>query len=407
MDDLRDDEKLSVGRRIRIYRRRRGLTQEVLAGLVGRTADWLGKVENDRLDVDRLSVLRLLADALGVAVSDLLPSIPPDRDSPEKIADRIGEALSQFELTSQATVALQVDEAPDEASVARRLGNLFADAQAGRFGRVTYELPLLLLDARALASVAPSGQPLNRAEAFYAMACNAAEFTLSKLRRVELAWLVSERGLAAADRSGDPIVSAALTRAVGHAIASNGAQDNASAVLTKGAETLLAQAVNQRSPELWSVYGTMFLAASMAEARLGHRDSVGEYLAEADRAAVAVGSDANHLFTAFGPTNVKIHVVATAMELGDVHIGAELGPSIDTRGMPIERRVRHALETARANQLLGRSAGATRILVDGWRQAPDQVENHFLARKLAITLLDAKGKPDPGLLALSKKMRIL
>lgn len=65
-------DTLSIGERIAWYRRRRGMSQQVLAGLVGRTVDWLSKVENNRIDIDRLSVLRSLAAALDVTVGDLI-----------------------------------------------------------------------------------------------------------------------------------------------------------------------------------------------------------------------------------------------------------------------------------------------------------------------------------------------
>ena len=65
-------EKLTIGERVAWYRRRRGLSQEVLAGLVGRTADWLQKAENNRIELDRLSVIRSLARALDVSVGDLI-----------------------------------------------------------------------------------------------------------------------------------------------------------------------------------------------------------------------------------------------------------------------------------------------------------------------------------------------
>jgi transcriptional regulator with XRE-family HTH domain len=53
------------------------MSQEILAGLIDRTVDWLSKVENNRIDLDRLSVIRNLADVLDVTVGDLLgePSI--------------------------------------------------------------------------------------------------------------------------------------------------------------------------------------------------------------------------------------------------------------------------------------------------------------------------------------------
>lgn len=69
---LRLADTLSVGERIAWYRQRRGMSQEVLAGLVDRTADWLSKIENNRIDLDRLPVLRSLASALDVTVGDLI-----------------------------------------------------------------------------------------------------------------------------------------------------------------------------------------------------------------------------------------------------------------------------------------------------------------------------------------------
>lgn len=54
------------------------------------------------------------------------------------------------------------------------------------------------------------------------------------------------------------------------------------------------------------------------------------------------------MWTAFGPTNVAIHQVNTAMELDDVQVALDIGPELDTSGLPTERQVRHALEVARA-----------------------------------------------------------
>ena len=65
-------ETMTIGERVAFYRRRRGMAQVVLAGLVGRTEDWLSKVENNRIELDRLSVIRSLAEALDVALADLV-----------------------------------------------------------------------------------------------------------------------------------------------------------------------------------------------------------------------------------------------------------------------------------------------------------------------------------------------
>src|ERR671921_844385 len=65
-------ETMTIGERVAFYRRRRGMAQVVLAGLVGRTEDWLSRVENNRIELDRLSVIRSLAEALDVALADLV-----------------------------------------------------------------------------------------------------------------------------------------------------------------------------------------------------------------------------------------------------------------------------------------------------------------------------------------------
>src|SRR3954471_282968 len=61
----------AVGERIAAYRRRRGLSQAALAGLVGRSESWLSQVERGVRSVDRMSVLLDLARVLHVEVEAL------------------------------------------------------------------------------------------------------------------------------------------------------------------------------------------------------------------------------------------------------------------------------------------------------------------------------------------------
>jgi transcriptional regulator with XRE-family HTH domain len=69
----------SIGWRVRRLRDKRQLTQEALAGLVGRTRRWLISVEQDEVDI-RFSDLLRLADALQIPVAQLIdPSAPRER----------------------------------------------------------------------------------------------------------------------------------------------------------------------------------------------------------------------------------------------------------------------------------------------------------------------------------------
>ncbi|MGH8887921.1 MAG: helix-turn-helix domain-containing protein [Egibacteraceae bacterium] len=83
-------EDESVGERIAYWRRRRGLSQKVLAGLVGRSASWMTKVERgDRTVekiVDKLSVLLALSYALKVDLGKLVGGVelPPNGGGPSE-----------------------------------------------------------------------------------------------------------------------------------------------------------------------------------------------------------------------------------------------------------------------------------------------------------------------------------
>jgi XRE family transcriptional regulator, fatty acid utilization regulator len=69
---------LTVGRRLRHLRRQRGLTLSSLGEQVGCTASHLSTIENGRRE-PKLGLLQALADALAVALSDLLTAEPPSR----------------------------------------------------------------------------------------------------------------------------------------------------------------------------------------------------------------------------------------------------------------------------------------------------------------------------------------
>jgi transcriptional regulator with XRE-family HTH domain len=58
-------DREATGQRIARARRRQGLSQVVLAGLVGRSESWLSQVERGKRGVDSHSVLVRLAEVLG------------------------------------------------------------------------------------------------------------------------------------------------------------------------------------------------------------------------------------------------------------------------------------------------------------------------------------------------------
>jgi hypothetical protein len=146
----------------------------------------------------------------------------------------------------------------------------------------------------------------------------------------------------------------------------------------------------------------------MAAARTEDRATTRDFLAEADRAAQQLGVDANHMWTAFGPTNVAIHRVATAAELGDMQVAVDLGPQIDTSNLPVERRTRHNLEVARALSSRNRIDEALAMILEAEAWAPEQVRSHYLARELVLSWVrNQRTQPSRTMADLSARLHVV
>ncbi len=399
---------LTLGERVAWYRRRRGLSQEVLAGLIDRTVDWLSKIENNRIELDRLSVIRTLAAALDVSLGDLLaePSLLEwSSESGRRTIPAVREALMDYRnLVYFADGDTSHQPAPLE-ELERDVADLWSAYQHSRFGYVAHRAPLVLSEAQ-LAARAFTGDDRQRALSSLALTYHATATMLTKVGEVDLAWIASDRGLVNAQQSGDVVVVGSLLRSVTHSLLSSGRYTEAIAFTGQAAEQLRG-AMSSRTPQELSVYGTLFLAGSMAAARAEDRQSTRDFLAEAAAAARELGRDGNYLWTAFGPTNVDIHRVATAMELGDLQIALELGPSVVTTPLPIERRVRHKLEVARALSTANRRDRAVDMLLDAESMAPEQVRYHYLSRQLVMTWVrSTRTKPSQELAGLARRLRV-
>ncbi|HET9254325.1 MAG TPA: XRE family transcriptional regulator, partial [Pseudonocardiaceae bacterium] len=177
---------------------------------------------------------------------------------------------------------------------------------------------------------------------------------------------------------------------------------------TQDAAAYLEPGLANATPDYLSIYGTLFLAGSMAAARNEDRATTRTFLAEAEQSARRLGADANHLWTAFGPTNVAIHRVSTAVELGDLQIAVDLGPRVDVSALPIERRIRHRIELARAYSGWNRREEALNVLLEAEQDAPEQIRHHFISRQLVLCWVrQQRGKPSHRLIGLAQRLHVI
>ncbi|MEV6966606.1 hypothetical protein AB0M47_15965 [Hamadaea sp. NPDC051192] len=92
-----------------------------------------------------------------------------------------------------------------------------------------------------------------------------------------------------------------------------------------------------------------------------------------------------------------------ALEVGDVQRAIVLGPGLDTSHLPVERRVRHAIEVARAYIRYNRVDEALTELLNAEQIAPEQVRYHRLSRMIVRDILN---RPRPPRLALDLAQRM-
>jgi hypothetical protein len=159
-------------------------------------------------------------------------------------------------------------------------------------------------------------------------------------------------------------------------------------------------------PLRWSLVGSLHLVGAMASARADDSREARTSLARARQAGQQLGHDANYGWTALGPTNVAVHDLSVAVELGDLQTAAAIAPTIDTRTLPVERRVRHALEVAKVYALTGHDSDGLKVVLHAERDAPEQVRYHFIARELVLLWLRRTRGHQAELDALARRLRV-
>jgi transcriptional regulator with XRE-family HTH domain len=133
-----------VGDRIKVYRRRRGLSQRRLAELVGRSESWLSQVERGILPVENLGILIRLAEVLKVEVR-LLTGVPfylaPNGGVQLQEVEGIRAALSGYAETEALLRSAPVDtEIPSLTGLRRRVDLAWHLRQSSQYAEVARHL---------------------------------------------------------------------------------------------------------------------------------------------------------------------------------------------------------------------------------------------------------------------------
>jgi transcriptional regulator with XRE-family HTH domain len=401
-----DEVDRPIGERIAIYRRRRGISQAVLAGLVGRSESWLSQVERGARSVDRLSVLIDMAKVLKVDIATLTgqpfrlgPNGGPELDK----VDAIRKAVLEYHSASDEPHPDQEVRSLERA--VREAQSLYQRAQYGQVGSLA---PLLVRQAESAAK-ASQGDNERRAFAALAQTYHLVTALLSRTGDTELGWITADRAIAAAQRAEDPELIAVGLYRLGHVMTRAGRVEEARTVA--GAAPANAGIASSSTPASISVRGSLALVGAIAAARQDDRRDVLLLLRQAGELADQLGEDRNDHWTAFGPSNVRIHATSAAVELGDPNDAMLHGETVEVDELSpglLGRRSQVHIDLAWAYGQRRNDPATVLSLLEAERIAPEVLRFNVVVRELLRECLKRERRSaTPGLRGLAARVGIV
>jgi transcriptional regulator with XRE-family HTH domain len=396
------------GQRIARARRRRGLSQAVLAGLVGRSESWLSQVERGKRGIDSHVVLTRLANVLRIDIEQIT--------TPGVGAEDGQHAYPAAALIEQAMMrygTLDASAAP-EPEPESQMGHLRAAARSAyrRYQATRYEATGRLLPGliRGIETASRAGNARWPSVCqVRALVYDTAAALLNRVGEPSLAWTAADRAMSAAEYSGEPLLAAVAAWRLSYIITSRKHPREALDLAMAAADTL-ERAMGTPSPEQLSVYGALHLAAITAAAAGYDRTITAVLLEKASSIAERTG-ETNYLGTAFGPVNVAIHALAAHLQLGDARTATETGETLDITAIPdslVGRRTQVSLDLARAYAMRRQDAAAVNLLLAAERLSPELVRYDRRTHEVLSELLRREHRPStPELRPLSHRAGVI
>ncbi|WP_069765689.1 helix-turn-helix domain-containing protein [Streptomyces sp. LUP47B] len=389
------------GQRVKELRREAGMSQSDLAAAMGRSESWVSQVERGVQPVERLSVLQALADALKVSVREVRPEAAPAEEAepeeqpPSNDLDGLRVALTGHPALSSLFEQPPAEPAPSLADFRRSVEEAWTLTHASSYAALSDHLARLLPSIEDAVRRAPAGE---RAElhALRAKAYQAAASSFTRQDQADAAWIAADRALQAAELAGQPLEVVASLFRMAHAFMRQQHMEQAEQAASSAVAVLDPRvAAPACPPEELSLVGAMNLVLAVINAREGNRARTHEHIDRAREIAAMLGEDRNDFDTEFGPTNVEIHAMSTAVELGDAGLALEVAQRVDASGLSPERQARFLLDVARAHAQRRHVGEATAALLEAEALTPEQIHDHHLAREVMRDLIQLSGARIP------------
>ncbi|MFI6981548.1 transcriptional regulator [Embleya sp. NPDC050154] len=221
----------------------------------------------------------------------------------------------------------------------------------------------------------------------------------------DAAWVAADRAIRAAELAGETLPVFAGIYRLAQAFVRLKHLDQAEHAAATAVQALKAHGdAELATPAGLSVLGSLHLVLALVHARSGSRDRARTEIGHARDVAQRLGVDRNDFNLEFGPTNVEIQAVSTAVELGDAGEALDIGAGIDAEGLSPERRSRLLMDLGRAHAQRRHVGEAVDALLRAEALAPETVRSHIAARAAIRELVLIAGRTAPAeLLALAER----
>ena len=384
-------EASTIGQRIAHARKLRDLTQAELAARIPCSKSLIAQVERGHKPATP-SLISAAAEALNVEVTELTGQ--PYRGHDAR-TDRIHAAIAEIRnALAYWDVAPELDLPPrslaDLSDEVDQVNRFRMEASYVQLGAV---LPMLLKELTVLAHQL-SGIEQARAFRLLSEVYTAVDSMAYKLGYMDLFTLAVERMAWAAAQADDPLLRPIAAMRRSSVFLATGGWDGGMALLARAGQEMSDRGTDEAS---LSVIGTMHLRSAILAARANRAAVAWDGMGQAADVSQRLGHDTRDYGLLFGPTNVAIHGVAVAVELGDADEAIRRGKDLALPDdLPRERSSHHYIDLSRAWMWQGRPEKALACLTRAERLAPQRTRYHPMARQIVSQLLDHQRRlPEP------------
>jgi len=359
---------------VRTYREQKNWSRQRLAREMHRSFSWVSQVERGEQTLTDIHLLDRLATLLGAPLQEFIEAaLGPDSDTfrNRPYVEKLRLALAGHPAPERIT-ATDEEIRCDLPSLRARTLHTWQQVHASAYRELGPTLAVLLTDLEIASRTCGHTQ---RVEVLplLAQTYQVAAAMLVKVGDHGAGWVAADRAIAAGERCHDPALVLAGQLRMARTLLDSHEKALARHVLTQA--TLRREAIiAEGKPGPISLVGSSALLLAVIHARDANTAAAERSLTVARQLAGALGGDYNHHDTEFGPTNVTMHAVHVAVELGNGQQALDRSARLQhIEHMSAERQTRYLIDIARAHVLTRSSRQALLTLIRAEQIAPEEL----------------------------------